>query len=102
MTSRERVAALREWMKKHGLTAYLVPSADPHLSEYTPDCWKRRQWLTGFTGSAGTAVVTTKEAGLWVDSRYYLQAEAQLDPGVFRLFKVGLEGTPTIEALLAG
>lgn len=102
MTSREKVAALRQWMKKQGLTAYLVPSADPHLSEYTPDCWKRREWLTGFTGSVGTAVVTLKEAGLWVDSRYFLQAEAQLDPEVFRLFKVGVEGTSTIEAFLAG
>ena len=102
MTSREKVASLRQWMKKQGLTAYIVPSADPHLSEYTPDCWKRRGWLTGFTGSAGDAVVTLKEAGLWTDSRYFIQAEAQLDPEIFKLFKKGIEGTPTIEAYLAG
>jgi Xaa-Pro aminopeptidase len=87
-------------MRKEGLAAYLVPSADPHLSEYAPERWKRRGWLTGFSGSAGDAVVTLKEAGLWTDSRYFLQAEAQLDAEVFRLFKKGLEGTPTPEAYL--
>jgi Xaa-Pro aminopeptidase len=100
MTSREKVAALRQSMKKQGLAAYLVPSADPHLSEYVPDCWKRRGWLTGFSGSAGTALVTLKEAGLWTDSRYFLRAERQLDPEAVRLFKAGTEGTPTVEAYL--
>jgi Xaa-Pro aminopeptidase len=94
MTSRERVAALRRLMKTQGLAAYIVPTEDPHLSEYVPECWMRREWLSGFTGSAGDVVVTAKQAGLWTDSRYYLQAERQLDPKVFRLFKVGEAGVP--------
>jgi Xaa-Pro aminopeptidase len=101
MTSREKVTALRKLMKQEGLSAYLVPSTDPHMSEYVPECWKRRQWLSDFTGSAGDLVILTREAGLWTDSRYYLQAEQQLDPGVFRLFKKGLPETPEIPAYLA-
>jgi Xaa-Pro aminopeptidase len=100
MNSREKVAALRRRMKQEGLAAYLVPATDPHLNEETPECWKRRQWVSGFTGGAGDVLVTAKEAGLWTDSRYFLQAEAELDPEVFRLFKKGIEGTPTIEAHL--
>ncbi|MCK4414386.1 MAG: aminopeptidase P family protein [Candidatus Eisenbacteria sp.] len=101
MTSREKVVALRRLMKQEGLAAYLVPSTDPHMSEYLPECWKRRQWLSEFTGSAGDLAILTREASLWTDSRYYLQAEQQLDPGVFRLFKKGLPETPTFEAYLA-
>jgi Xaa-Pro aminopeptidase len=91
------VAALRRLMRKEGLHAYLVPTADPHLSEYVPVCWRRREWLSGFTGSAGDVVVTLREAGLWTDSRYYLQAERELDGKVFALFKTVEPETPTIE-----
>jgi len=87
-------------MKRERVAAYLVPSTDPHMSEYLPECWKRRGWLSGFTGSAGDVVVTQREALLWTDSRYFLEAEAVLDPQVFRLMKIGLETTPSIEAYL--
>jgi Xaa-Pro aminopeptidase len=100
MNARQRVDALRRLMRRQRLSAYLVPSSDPHLSEYVPECWKRRHWLTGFHGSVGDAVVTQREACLWVDSRYFLEAERDLDPRVFRLFKKGLPGTPTLEAYL--
>jgi Xaa-Pro aminopeptidase len=90
-----KLKALRQLMKRHRVRAYLIPSADPHQSEYVPECWKRRQFVTGFTGSAGDAVVTLDKAGLWADSRYHLQAERELRGSEFRLFKLGLPGTPT-------
>jgi Xaa-Pro aminopeptidase len=86
----ERIAGLRELMASRGIDAYIVPSSDPHQSEYVPACWKRRQWISGFTGSAGTVVVTRQEAGLWTDGRYHVQAAQELDPGVYSLFRVGL------------
>jgi Xaa-Pro aminopeptidase len=73
-----RLAALRGAMQRHGVQACLIPSADPHLSEYLPAHWQIRQWLTGFTGSVGTVVVTAEHAALWVDSRYWVQAEREL------------------------
>jgi Xaa-Pro aminopeptidase len=76
--TRARIAALRAAMQRHGLHAWIVPSSDPHLSEYLPPRWQGRQWLSGFTGSVGTLVVTPRFAGLWVDSRYWLQADAEL------------------------
>ncbi len=91
----EKLAALRHLLKRRGVQAYLVPSADPHQSEYVPECWKRRQFITGFTGSAGDAVVTLPKAGLWTDSRYYLQAEREIKGSGFQLFKSGLPGIPT-------
>jgi Xaa-Pro aminopeptidase len=75
----DRIASLRAAMQRHGLSAWIVPSSDPHLSEYLPERWQGRQWLSGFTGSVGTLVVTARFAGVWVDSRYWLQAEAELD-----------------------
>lgn len=75
---RDRIARLRDALNKHGVDAVLVPSSDPHLSEYLPERWKAREWLSGFTGSVGTLVVTRDHAGLWADSRYWVQAEAQL------------------------
>ncbi len=92
MTTTEKVQALRLWMKEQTVTAYLVPTADPHNDEYIPDHWKCREWLTGFTGSAGTALVTPDEALLWTDSRYWLQAEEQLKGSPFRLMRDGQEG----------
>lgn len=100
MTSKEKVSALRRLMRKEGLTAYLVPTTDPHQSEYVPTCWRRREFLSGFTGSAGDLVITQKEAGLWTDSRYWLQAERELDKKVFKLFKAGEPGVPSINAYL--
>lgn len=76
---KERLKALRGAMKREQIDAYIVPSSDHHLSEYTPTCWKHREWITGFNGSAGTAVVAMDEAGLWTDSRYFLQATQQLE-----------------------
>jgi Xaa-Pro aminopeptidase len=73
-----RLAALRTAMKQHGVVAVLVPSADPHLSEYLPAHWSAREWLSGFDGSAGTLVVGRDWAGLWTDSRYFAQAGQQL------------------------
>lgn len=74
----ERVERLRSWMIAHGLHAFIFPSSDPHMGEYVPDHWKTREWISGFNGSAGTAVVTLHSAALWTDSRYWLAAEEQL------------------------
>ena len=73
-----RLNALRQQMQQHKIDAYVLPSADPHQSEYVADHWKGRQWISGFSGSAGTAVVTATHAGLWTDSRYFIQAEYEL------------------------
>ncbi len=83
----ERVDALRQWMRKQEIEAYVVPTMDPHGSEYVPAHWQTRQWLTGFTGSAGTAVVTLDEARMWTDSRYWLQGERQLKDTPFHLMR---------------
>ncbi|MBQ0049539.1 MAG: aminopeptidase P family protein [Bacteroidales bacterium] len=96
-----RVEQLRAWMKTHGLHAYIFPSTDPHSGEYTPEHWKARQWISGFDGSAGTAVVTLTDAALWTDSRYFLAAEEQLRDTPFQLLKQGLKGTPNIAEWLA-
>ena len=88
--------ALRSLMKKNKIKAYLVPSTDPHQSEYVPVMWERRKWLSGFTGSAGDLAITLKKTGLWTDSRYFLQAEHQLQNSGINLFKMGLPDVPTI------
>ncbi len=93
MTINERIAKVREMMKKYNLSAYIIPSTDPHISEYVANCWLSRQWVSGFTGSAGTVVITNEVAGLWTDSRYFLQGEQQLAGSEFQLFKVGLPET---------
>lgn len=92
----ERIGLLRKWMKTQGLKAFIVPTTDPHNSEYVAAHWEARQWLTGFTGSAGTAVVTMDKAALWTDSRYFLQAEEQLKGTEIILMKEKLISTPTI------
>ncbi len=101
MNTREKIAALRRLMEKNRLTAYLVPSTDPHQSEYVPECWRRRPWLSGFTGSAGDVLVTRKEAGLWTDGRYFLQAEEELRGSGIQLYKMGEPDVPTIQEYLA-
>jgi len=90
----DRIAALRRAMRRRKLDAYIVPSADPHLSEYLPPRWQGRRWLSGFTGSAGTLVVTRDFAGLWTDSRYWVQAESQLAGTGIELVKAGAPGQP--------
>ena len=92
----ERIAALREAMKQHKIDAYIIPTSDPHMSEYPADCWKYREWISGFTGSAGTVIITADKAGLWTDSRYFLQASTQLEGTGIELFKMMLPETPTI------
>ena len=92
----ERVRALRTYMQERGLQAFIFPSTDPHCGEYVPEHWMTRQWISGFDGSAGTAVVTLEDAALWTDSRYFLAAADQLDGTPFRLMKDGLEETPSI------
>ena len=94
VTISERMAKLREVMQQHGVAACIVPTADPHLSEYLPGHWQARQWLSGFTGSAGTLVVTQDFAGLWTDSRYFSQAERQLAGSGVELVKLNVPHTP--------
>lgn len=91
-----RIAALREMMSREHLAAFVFPSTDPHNGEYVPDHWKGREWISGFNGSAGTAVVTMTSAALWTDSRYFLAAESQLAGTGFRLMKMKVPGTPSI------
>lgn len=92
-----RVKQLQKWMEEEQLDAFIVPTIDPHNSEYTPDYWKAREWLTGFDGSAGTAVVLAGKGGaLWTDSRYFLQAEEQLNGTPFVLMRDGMPSTPTV------
>ena len=83
-------------MLREGIHAFITPSTDPHAGEYIPERWKARRWISGFTGSAGTAVVTTDQAALWTDSRYFIQATEQLAGTGFELMKEKIEGTPTI------
>ena len=91
-----RLARLRELMKREHLSAFIFPSTDAHQSEYVADHWRGREWISGFNGSAGTAVVTMKSAALWTDSRYFLAAEEQLEGTEYQLMKLKIEGTPTI------
>ena len=97
----ERLEALREELRREHLSAFVFPTTDPHNSEYTADHWKGREWISGFTGSAGTAVVTLKSAALWTDSRYFIQAAEQLKGTEFQLMKLKIEGTPTISEWIA-
>ena len=95
-----RIEELRTVMKREGIDAFVFPSTDPHNGEYVPEHWKGREFISGFNGSAGTAVVTMDDAALWTDSRYFLQAEEQLAGTGFRLMKLKIEGTPTISQWL--
>lgn len=91
-----RIASLRTLMKERGLSAFIIPSTDPHSGEYVPEHWEARKWISGFTGSAGTAVITLNKGGLWTDSRYFLQAADQLAGTGIDLFKDRLPETPSI------
>lgn len=99
-TIQERIRALRAWMKQAGVEAFVIPSTDPHLSEYVAPHWQSREWISGFTGSAGTVVVTLEKAGLWTDSRYFLQAASQLEGTGIDLYKEMLPETPSIPTFL--
>ena len=96
MNINQRLEDLREVMRREHLAACIFPSTDPHQSEYVADHWKGREWISGFNGSAGTAVVTLTSAALWTDSRYFLAAEEQLKGTEYQLMKLKIEGTPTI------
>lgn len=97
----KNLEALRSAMRKHNVDAVIIPGTDPHQSEYVSDHWKFRDWISGFTGSNGTAVVTLGKAALWTDSRYFLQAKSQLDGSGFELIKEKIPGEPTIQQWLA-
>lgn len=94
MNIRDRVEKLRQLMKENQMDAYIIPSFDAHQSEYVAEHWKCRQWISGFTGSAGTVVITLEDAGLWTDGRYYIQAEEQLEGSGIRLFRMMDPGVP--------
>lgn len=100
-TINQRINALRALFGKEGIAAFIVPSTDPHLSEYVAPHWQSREWISGFTGSAGTVVVTREKAGLWTDSRYFLQAARQLEGSGIDLYKEMLPETPSISAFLS-
>ena len=97
----ERLAALREEMKRRNIDIYVVPTADFHESEYVGEYFKARRFITGFTGSAGIAVITLTEAGLWTDGRYFVQAERQLEGSTVTLYRMGEEGVPTVDEFIA-
>ncbi|MEC0091224.1 aminopeptidase P family protein [Paenibacillus macquariensis] len=101
MNIRDRVEKLRQLMKENQMDAYIIPSFDAHQSEYVAEHWKCRQWISGFTGSAGTAVITLEDAGLWTDGRYYIQAEKQLEGSGIRLFRMVDPGVPFYSEWLA-
>ena len=95
-----RLTTIRQYMEEKNLHAFIVPSTDPHLSEYPAACWMSREWISGFTGSAGTVVITREKAGLWTDSRYFLQASKELEDSYIDLFREGLLTTPSIDEWL--
>ena len=96
MCIKDRIERLRQKMEEHHISVYMIPTADYHQSEYVGEHFKSRAFITGFTGSAGTAVITKEESCLWTDGRYFLQAESQLQGSGIRLQKMGEPGVPTI------
>ena len=100
MNIKERIEELRNQMRQRGIDAYIVPSSDPHQSEYVAEHYTARAFITGFTGSAGTAIITLTQAGLWTDGRYFIQAESELKDSGVTLFKMGDMNVPTVEAFL--
>lgn len=95
-----RIKSIRDYMKTCGVSAFISPSTDPHSGEYVPEHWESRKWISGFTGSAGTAVITDNDGGVWTDSRYFIQAEEQLSGTGLKLFKDRLPETPSISEWL--
>lgn len=99
-TTNEKLDALRQAMKLADIQAYLIPSSDPHMSEYLPDHWRTRAYFSGFTGSAGTLIITQEESGLWTDGRYFIQAERQLSGSEIVLYRMGEKNVPTVKQFL--
>ena len=102
MTYKERLTSIRTEMRQRGIAAYIIPSSDPHISEYLPERFKCIAWTSGFTGSAGTLVITEDFAGLWTDARYFVQATEQLAGTGFELVKLQVQGKPEYVTWLAG
>ncbi|MDP8221133.1 MAG: aminopeptidase P family protein [Candidatus Stygibacter frigidus] len=102
MKTKAKLKALRELMQQKGIDAWIVPSGDPHQSEYVADHWKARAWISGFSGSAGVCVITSNKAGLWTDSRYWLQAASELEDSGIELFKMFSPGVPDYQTWLLG
>lgn len=99
---KNKITQLRDWLKKNKFEAIIIPTNDPHFSEYVAQYWKSREWISGFTGSAGTVVITRDKALLWCDSRYFVQSELELDKTIFSIQKMGINETPTINEWLNG
>ena len=97
MSVTDRIAKLRKLMEERKMDAYIIPSADNHQSEYVGEHFKARAFISGFTGSAGTVIITKDDAGLWTDGRYFIQAEKQLEGSVIRLFRMAEPDVPTKE-----
>lgn len=97
---KDKITALRSAMEQQGIQAYMIPSSDPHMGEYVPTHWEARRYFSGFTGSAGTLVVTAERSGLWTDGRYFIQAARQLKDSGIELFKMRVAGVPTVEEFL--
>ncbi len=102
MTIQEKISALRKIMEREGLDAYIISGTDPHNSEYLPEAWQQRKWISGFTGSYGTVVITRDEAGLWTDTRYFIQAEKELNGSGIRLHKLRIPEAVDYPDWLAG
>lgn len=96
MEVKERIAALRAAMERHNIDVYIIPSFDAHQSEYVAEHWRGRAWISGFTGSAGTAVITREQGMLWTDGRYFIQAENQLQGSGMELYRMAMPGVPTL------
>lgn len=101
MNTNDKIRLIREEMMQSGIDAYIIPSNDPHNSEYLPDYYKTRQWVSGFTGSAGTLIITQEDCGLWTDGRYFLQAEDELKGSEIKLYKMRMPNIPTIHEWLS-
>ena len=91
---KKRIISLRTFMKRQGIAAFIIPSTDPHSGEYVPEHWESRKWISGFTGSAGTVVITKDKGGLWTDSRYFLQAAEQLQGSGIDLYNYKIQVSP--------
>jgi len=100
MNTNEKIDHIRQLMKTDNIAAVIIPSDDPHGSEYVAEHWQARKWLTGFSGSAGTAVITLEHAILWTDFRYHIQAEKQISGSWFELYKMGKLDVPTFQKWL--
>ena len=100
MKIQKRITTLQKLMKEKKIDVYIVPSSDNHQSEYVGEYFKAREFITGFTGSAGTAIITQTEIGLWTDGRYFIQAEKELAGTGITLYKIGNPGVPTIDEYL--